>query len=247
MVIAFGIKSYKIKRFDSQELKLSKQEDKSFTVELRQKYFYLFFIPFFGLGKEWVYLKDGKKYELPVQYLKVLENQNIKINRNWRNYLIMFLGPILILIFALGLYSTVLIQKYISYKSNKDNIEKIYSRLDSPLKNDYYHLISDKKGFIMKIYDLKNDSILFSVPIIDKNPNAPLIIYNTTYIDDTINNPNKKIWVGKTSLKKAYGGKYNYTNKFDGIVIKELNFTLPEKCKLLNIKRKTNNSILGFD
>ncbi len=100
MRIVFGWNNFKIKDFDPYELSLTNNVKTDFKIEVRQSYFHLVWIPFFGLGKKWVIRKDGKLYELPAVYINIIKQNNIKVKSPWYT----FSGLILILVCMLGYF-----------------------------------------------------------------------------------------------------------------------------------------------
>src|SRR5690349_9358749 len=63
MRIVFGWNTFKIRSFSLPELGI--KEEPGISIEARQKYFHLFWIPFFSMGRKWAVRKGGQLYELP--------------------------------------------------------------------------------------------------------------------------------------------------------------------------------------
>ncbi|MCX6182141.1 MAG: hypothetical protein NT150_09465 [Bacteroidetes bacterium] len=59
MKIIFGTGSFKLVRNKPSELGLPFDLDKEMTIEKRQRYFHLFWIPFFSIGQIWVFKKKN--------------------------------------------------------------------------------------------------------------------------------------------------------------------------------------------
>ena len=63
MSILFGWNSYLLKSIAPIELGLSANDLPNTRIEYRQRYFHLFFIPLFPIGRIWTVRKEGKLYE----------------------------------------------------------------------------------------------------------------------------------------------------------------------------------------
>jgi hypothetical protein len=81
-MILYGWNNYLLKSVQLQELGIMNAPDPGTRIEYRQKYFHLFFIPVFPLGKFWAVRQGGKLYEPAAQLHQALES--VKVNtKNW--------------------------------------------------------------------------------------------------------------------------------------------------------------------
>lgn len=131
MSIVFGWNNFHIKTYTPKELNLTTADTSEYRVEVRQSYFHLFWIPFFGLGKKWAIRKDGKLYELPSAMMEAIRRQNIPVKTPWYT----FAGPLLIIV---GLAVWGLYEKVEQYNDNSNEEARIKNRsivLDSLLDN----------------------------------------------------------------------------------------------------------------
>lgn len=131
MSIVFGWNNFHIKTYTPKELNLTTADTTEFKVEVRQSYFHLFWIPFFGLGKKWAIRKDGKLYELPSAMMEAIRRQNIPVKTPWYT----FAGPLLIIV---GLAVWGLYEKVEQYNDNSNEEARINQRakiLDSLLEH----------------------------------------------------------------------------------------------------------------
>jgi len=99
MTLIFGWNHFRIKSFDPVELGLSQQADPSVTIEVRQRYFHLFWIPFFSLGKQWAIRKNNQLYEMPVTFKSTIRHRHdLKVKTPWYTYA----GILLVTLISIG-------------------------------------------------------------------------------------------------------------------------------------------------
>jgi hypothetical protein len=92
MTLVFGWRSFLLRSFSLAELGLPESASGPCSVEVRQKYFHLFWIPFFGLGKKWALRRGKDLYELPIEIEAHLSQSRVKTP--WYTYS----GPLLLLL-----------------------------------------------------------------------------------------------------------------------------------------------------
>lgn len=134
-------------------------------IEVRQKCFHLFWIPFFGIGKMYALRKDGELYNLHPELESMLRTQGV-YKTPWYTY-------IGFLIIAVGfiLYSGN--QKYEQYKWDKSVAElKANKReiLTNPIVGDEYTIYTDKVSntFFARVANVKSDSVLLKIVKLEK-------------------------------------------------------------------------------
>ncbi|MFN8417165.1 MAG: hypothetical protein U0U66_12615 [Cytophagaceae bacterium] len=87
-MIVYGWNTFKLDSKKPSELGLPAEMDGQFTLVRRQKYFHLFWIPFFGIGKQWVIKKPNDKnfYEPTIELNTYLYKLDLKHKTPWYTY-----------------------------------------------------------------------------------------------------------------------------------------------------------------
>ena len=93
-MIVYGWNSFQLKECKPSQLGLPAELDATFKIERRQKYFHLFWIPFFGIGKIWVLRKpgDSNMYEPNAELQAFLEALPLKEKTPWYTFALPLLG-----------------------------------------------------------------------------------------------------------------------------------------------------------
>lgn len=139
MRIVFGWNHFKIRSFQPYEIGMNPSEKYDFTIEARQKYFHLFWIPFLGIGKSWVIRKNGGKlYEVPLEIRPSLAAFEKDLKAPWYT----FLGPLLLLLGGVGFWGYTEVDEYQSRVRTVENHERFVQNL----RNQLTHL--DTTDFI---------------------------------------------------------------------------------------------------
>ena len=137
-----------------------KVEDPTQRVEVRQKCFHLFGIPFFSLGKMYVFRKDGKLYNLTPELEAVLREKTVH-KTPWYTYI----GFIIVLLGFL-LYNAN--DKYEVYRSEK-LLDELHTTkreiLTNPIVGDEYTMETNviPNTFYARVADVKSDSVLLKL------------------------------------------------------------------------------------
>lgn len=206
MRIVFGQRNFKIKQFTPQELGLKSDSYIDFKIEVRQNYFHLYWIPFFGTGKFWAIRRDGELYELPNHYQHHIEESQIKVRSPWYTYTL----PILILLGFL-IYSGL--KKLEDYKHSHyeemylNEIENDYNKkFENAAINQFYTLknmkdFSADEEMYLKVEKIYPDKITFAI--------IPSLLVNSSALElEDYYLQNKKqlktITILKSDLKNAY-------------------------------------------
>ncbi|WPO79007.1 hypothetical protein [Flavobacterium sp. KACC 22761] len=214
MRIFFGTQNFKIKDIYPHEIGLS--NNIGYTIEIRQKYFHIYWIPFFGTGKIWGIRKDGELYELPVEYIREIKRRNIKVRSPWYTYSI----PLLV---CFGFFAYYLSEKIKEHNYEKQNIEnfsqnvvKLTKDIDDPATNQFYTLQDTKDNssdaiMYLKVEKIYHDKIMFSL--------IPGFFLNSSQLElDECYNDNKgnldTISISKALLKKALNLDYEATKDY---------------------------------
>ncbi|MDX2360584.1 MAG: hypothetical protein QNK23_07245 [Crocinitomicaceae bacterium] len=161
--VVFGWYSFKIKSFTAKDLDLDDEVLGASTIEVRQKCFHLFWIPFFGIGKKYVLRKEDGLYELPEQFVDLVKSKGrirtpfytfsvfllvllaaayMTLEEQWRNY---------------GYYSYAYEQHEIETANNLEMVKNLDTTLYIKLTDSKYQ---DVSGFFAKIEKIEKDRIL---------------------------------------------------------------------------------------
>jgi len=141
MRLPFGWNHFKIQSFDPFELNLTQKKVNDFTIEVRQNYFQLFWIPFFGLGRKWSIRKNDQLYELPADYKDVIhQRDDLQQPTPWYTYTGLMLMTLAGLCYVVN-------SKYVYWERHVDFRNEYISiaaenkrRFRQPSPDDYYVL-----------------------------------------------------------------------------------------------------------
>lgn len=167
MRIVYGWNSFKIRSFSLIDLGIVRKEyfDIS-SIEVRQKYFHVFWIPFFSLGKKWVVRKDDQLYEMPAD-LQTL----VKTSANTAAIRTPFYTYTGLLLIIIGLLYAGLHDSYANYmftrkliKEFNTNKEALESRLQHLTTKDFVSVqrlgeYFDDTTVYLKVEDVRGDEI----------------------------------------------------------------------------------------
>jgi hypothetical protein len=149
MLIFFGIKNFGIKNFEPTELGLPQVTSDPYRVEYRQKYFHLYWIPIFGLGKDWFIRKSDDKLYEPLGELKAyLQGIPVKGMGEWHHNVRAFFG--LIAIGCLVVFMN-LSQAVSPRNSYREVSQQAYKETT---------LVEENNSLLTQINDLKKDDYL---------------------------------------------------------------------------------------
>ena len=77
-MILYGWNNYVLKTVEPHEMGISQNTGSSVQIQYRQKYFHLFFIPVFPLGKFWAIKQEGKLYQPSAEMQQALSGVDVK-------------------------------------------------------------------------------------------------------------------------------------------------------------------------
>ena len=216
MRIVFGQRNFKIREFNSHEFGFTTQQNNHFDIEIRQSYFHIYWIPFFGTGKIWAIKRDGQLYELPTQYIHEIKRRQ-KIRSPWYTYT----WPILI---SLGFLIYFLVEqvKESNYQKQNikyftENVQLLGNYIDNATVNEFFTLqdtkedTSDSKMYL-KVEKVYADRILFTL--------IPGFFLNSTQSElEDCYNDNKAnldtISISKAALKNAINKDYDASKTYN--------------------------------
>lgn len=167
MRIVFGWNNFTIKSYKPKELGLTQEDTNDFRVEVRQSYFHLFWIPFFGLGKKWVIRKGRDTYELPAQFLHKVKEQHLQHRTPWYT----FAGPLLIVTGLFCFWAYTKYDKYSERKRSEANYKSYTDALQASvagLTDKHILKISDASGYnderhaFLKVEKVNGDQVTVS-------------------------------------------------------------------------------------
>ena len=140
MRFPFGWNYFKIESFDPFELGLTQKAANDFTIILRQRYFQLFWIPFFGLGRKWSICKQDQLYELPAAYKDTIRQQREEVTAHtpWYTYTGLMLVTLAGLCYVVN-SKYVYWERHVDFRNEYISIAaENMSRFCSPSPDDYY-------------------------------------------------------------------------------------------------------------
>jgi hypothetical protein len=100
-MLVYGWNSFKLNSYEPTQLGIPTHPSDQFTIEHRQAYFHLFWIPFFSLGKRWVIRKDGKMYVMADAFKPIVEQIPNKKGTPWYTFTGLLLGLAAIIFFSI--------------------------------------------------------------------------------------------------------------------------------------------------
>ncbi|AXY75968.1 hypothetical protein D3H65_19145 [Paraflavitalea soli] len=141
MSIVFGWNHFRIKSIDPYAAGLSQNAQPGYQIEVRQRYFHLFWIPCFSLGKKWALRKDNQLYEMPEPYMHVLRNRDdLRVKTPWYTYA----GPLIAAFAGICYMISEKMDDYRSEQYNKKEFAAAYVdnaiKFRKPSLDDYYIL-----------------------------------------------------------------------------------------------------------
>lgn len=161
-MIFFGWYTFLIKRYFIEDLGIPFEAvGEEIQIEVRQRCFHLFWIPFFSLGKFYAMRReDGELYDLPPEFKEYVRAKRT-VRTPWYTYI-----GVLFLSFSLLLH--IVSEKYEKHRSEqraelfKDDRSKT---IEEPIVGDQYTLSSDRipNRFYAKIATVKSDSVLLKL------------------------------------------------------------------------------------
>ena len=166
-MIVFGHNSFLLNACKPSQLGLPPELDKQFTIERRQRYFHLFWIPFFGIGKIWALRKPGDSnlYKPTTELENVLNALPFQEKTPWYTFALFFLvlaGGILFFIY----------EKVDRYQSQRN-----YERYEADKKARYANAVASPHTF--QYYDMRENpgSNPFYLKVVSSDQNSILFLY----------------------------------------------------------------------
>jgi hypothetical protein len=161
-MIVYGWNSFKIDECKPSKIGMSAEYDQQFTIERRQKYFHLFWIPFFGIGKIWTIKKHGddKLYEPTAELRNLLEALPVQHKTPWYTFSLFFL--------ALGgsvlFYFYSLVDDYSRHKSYEASLverkDELTNSINNPAPGTFFKMDASGKEAFLKVLEAKGNSLV---------------------------------------------------------------------------------------
>ncbi|OQP50256.1 hypothetical protein [Niastella populi] len=180
MRIVFGWNSLKVRSFTLDELGIMKNLEPGTELEVRQAYFHLFWIPFFGLGKRWIVRKGDKMYEMPAEIKALARNSLTNVKTPWYT----FTGPILIVAGLIIFSIATKVERMQDHKRSVARFNEEAKALDEKLHhlttNDFITVEKmdgiNSYELYLKVEDINGDDIAVT-PVICTS-DKPMIVEN---------------------------------------------------------------------
>lgn len=161
MSLVFGWNNFHLKSYKPSALGLPAELDEQLTIERRQKYFHLMFIPTFSLGQTWSIRKrgDSNLYETPPQIGAFLEGLNIAHKTPWYTFALPILaacGGVLFLFFQM-------ISEYDQRERAKVYREEERVRtansINTPVTSTYFKMDDQDRTVYLKVVGSDKESL----------------------------------------------------------------------------------------
>ena len=233
MKIIYGINSFLLKKIRLTYFGKLEDDKHDLTIEIRQFYFHLFFIPFFGIGKNNFLRKEGELCSLPEEY----EMQVQDIRKNVKTPWYTFAGLILLFVIYIGYLGLEGYEKYCSYRFELSQIDTKIDMINHPLINDFYTLSAeDYKYYVVQVSNSTLDSVEFKIAVQTKLNDKMDEICREQYYQDSTNLVCRR-WISKKTLLNCCLKKHEDSNSFKGDYIDELFFMTEKKIVISSIYR----------
>jgi hypothetical protein len=218
MSIVFGLGSLKLKSFTPEELKIQDLVPANSSIELRNKYFHLFWIPLFPVRKVWVINLAGKHYSVSEEAAKAIETKkHLK-----RTPFYLFSGLILLIGAAvvIGGWNSLLKQKGINHTRSmiKKDIEAINKKIEETDTSDFFlftQISIPDKSCLMKVIAVKGDLIQFRKKNI-KLKAEQVDSVKLSYMVGSFDNGGDTLLIKKDAIKRSYKSPYSMSFGFKG-------------------------------
>ena len=162
--IVFGTSSFKLKSFAPIDVGIFDKDIGDNPIEVRQKYFHLFYIPVFSLGKIYAYRIGDDLYNLSEEHINLIKAKK-RIRTPFYTYSAIII-PLLFVLFDFAKYelNRMSVDDYYSleHKNQTELNLKLIEELDT---NDYIKLLpalypDRDDGMYAKVHQVENGSIV---------------------------------------------------------------------------------------
>jgi hypothetical protein len=101
-MIVYGWNSFKVYSAPVHQFDFGQDFAPGIEVEIRQKYFHLFWIPFFSIGQVWALKQQGQLYEMSYDVKQALVQRGIEPKTPWYTFAGLMLMGVVLIGFALA-------------------------------------------------------------------------------------------------------------------------------------------------
>lgn len=220
MSIVFGWNHFRIKSIDPFAAGLSQNVQPGYKIEIRQRYFHLFWIPCFSLGKKWTLRKGNELYEMPQQYREVLRSRrDLQAKTPFYTYA----GPLIAAFIGILYLINEKIEDYRSEQYRKQEFAADYAdnaaKFRSPSLYDYYVLksVNAYGKRYARVTGLDKSSMQLSYIT------TPAAAYTPAKIAKLFLEPANKlesITIGRSDSARLICNDYDKREQFNGIELK---------------------------
>lgn len=233
-MIVYGWNDFKIVSYTPEALGFTNDSPIRYTAEVRQRYFHVFFIPFFGIGKMWVINEGGNFHEMPEVYRTAIRQRNPKPRSPWYT----FSGLALV---ALIISISVGVHEYNLNKRRQAKVDQLAAKLAlvaEPQPLDRYVLIDEGyTSFAAQVDSVTQQAVLLRLPDPAYNQDNTYRMAMPHYFDDT-GYVCKQVWVLKSLLKQGCVEEPEQISTFKGTSMLPLYFLSDKRLRIEEVERK---------
>ncbi|MBS1566326.1 MAG: hypothetical protein JST39_18230 [Bacteroidetes bacterium] len=218
MRLPFGWNYCKIKSYDPFELGLTQKAVNDFTIDLWQRYFQLFGLPFFAVGRSWSITRQGQRYELPEVYRDAVgrERDEQQVHTPWYIYSGLMLLTLAGLVYVIN-SKYVFWERHMDYRKEYISIaSENLSRFRMPTVDDYYVLTAtdgtEKYAHITRLDGARIQLAYVNDPSVRVERPALMTGLFTTYADKL-----HTITIGLADSSRLICSDYEKKNMFTGM------------------------------
>jgi hypothetical protein len=219
MSIVFGWNHFRIKSIDPYAAGLSQNVQPGYRIEVRQRYFHLFWIPCFSLGKKWALRKDNQLYEMPEPYMHVLRGRNdLRVKTPWYTYA----GPLIAAFAGICYMISEKVDDYRSEQYYKKEFATAYQdnaiKFRKPSLDDYYILkpVTSYGDRYARITGLDKNNIQLSYITTSASAYSPAEIAKL-FLEPS--NTLASFTIGRGDSARLICNDYDKRNEFNGLEI----------------------------
>lgn len=185
MRIVFGVKHFRLKTYTLEELNITdKVLPPGLSIVRLQKYFHLYWIPFFPVGQEWGMMKDNLYFDVPYEIETILDSREIKHKIPFYSFAL----PILVVAGFLFFWLQAKVENYRYSLSRKEEVienhAKLLELLSPPKLRDYYDINATglgKLSSMSKVVGVTSDSVILQMQTYDSQKR---MYYSTLVLED---------------------------------------------------------------
>jgi hypothetical protein len=232
-MIVYGWNDFKIVSYTPEALGFTNDSPVRYTAQVRQRYFHVFFIPFFGIGKMWVINEGGNFHEMPEVFRTAIRHQHPKPRSPWYTFSGLMLVAVIISI-------SVGVHEYKMHKVRQATMDQLAAKLALvavPQPLDRYVFTDESyTSFAAQVDSVTPQAVLLRLPDPDYNQNNTYRMAMPRYFDDT-GCVCKQVWVLKSLLKQGCVQEPEQISTFDGTSMLPLYFLSDKRLRLEEVIR----------